>query len=57
MSDQRLLFEPPEAAQMAKIWHQLGHAKQQRIIAILAEMGQAALTKDLTARKETSDEL
>ena len=57
MSNQRLLFESPEALQMMKILGQLSDRNRQRIITILAEMGKAALTMDPTNGEGTSDEL
>jgi hypothetical protein len=56
MSNQRLLFEPSEAARMAKIWEQLGSRDKQKVITILAQMGKAALANQRTTGRERSDE-
>ena len=56
MNRQRLLFEHPLVTQMDRIWQQLGAADKQRIIAILAQMGKATVSKSLTAEKGADDE-
>lgn len=55
--EQQLLFVPARSARMERRWDGVGRARRRKVIAVLAQMGRAALVaRQQGKKKEGADE-